>query len=209
MGLFYETDWHCSKDAIKYTSMLEKERVFDFLQVLNSGLDEVRGRLLGLLFLQFNKHLPRSGVRKVAKRWIRSLLLAHNQTWILVDQITMANMILVNDGLKLSNSLIIVIGLITPRRLLETSWQARLLVASQTRFTTLPICYSTCSGIWKISFRLIFQPNKLSCYNNFWTRLLFSRVSDTSLPPSSTVDVAQRRITLYFFCLILYQRTTG
>lgn len=68
MGLFYETDWHCSKDAIKYTSMLEKERVFDFLQVLNSGLDEVRGRLLGLLFLQFNKHLPRSGVRKVAKR---------------------------------------------------------------------------------------------------------------------------------------------
>lgn len=198
MGLFYETDWHCSKDAIKYTSMLEKERVFDFLQVLNSGLDEVRGRLLGLLFLQFNKHLPRSGVRKVAKRWIRSLLLAHNQTWILVDQITMANMILVNDGLKLSNSLIIVIGLITPRRLLETSWQARLLVASQTRFTTLPICYSTCSGIWKISFRLIFQPNKLSCYNNFWTRLLFSKVSDTSLPPSSTVDVAQRSNNIIF-----------
>lgn len=43
MDLFYETNWHCPEDRIKYNNMLEKEQVFDFLQGLNSDLDEVCG----------------------------------------------------------------------------------------------------------------------------------------------------------------------
>ncbi|KAJ0095159.1 hypothetical protein Patl1_15752 [Pistacia atlantica] len=34
-------------DNIKYTKMLEKKRVFEFLAGLNKELDEVRGRVLG------------------------------------------------------------------------------------------------------------------------------------------------------------------
>lgn len=47
MDLFYETNWHCPEDRIKYNNMLEKEQVFDFLQGLNSDLDEVCGWLVG------------------------------------------------------------------------------------------------------------------------------------------------------------------
>ena len=47
MDLFYDPNWECKADSLKYSKMLEKERVFDFLQGLNSDLDEVRGRLLG------------------------------------------------------------------------------------------------------------------------------------------------------------------
>ncbi|EOY31231.1 Uncharacterized protein TCM_038193 [Theobroma cacao] len=46
MDMFYETNWHCPKDSLKYKQMLEKERVFDFLHGLSKELDEVRGRLL-------------------------------------------------------------------------------------------------------------------------------------------------------------------
>ncbi|EOY17116.1 Cysteine-rich RLK (RECEPTOR-like protein kinase) 8 [Theobroma cacao] len=47
MDMFYETNWHCHEDSLKYKQMLEKERVFDFLHGLSKELDEVRGRLLG------------------------------------------------------------------------------------------------------------------------------------------------------------------
>ena len=47
MDLFYDPSWVCSADSQKYSKMLEKERIFDFLQGLNSDLDEVRIRLLG------------------------------------------------------------------------------------------------------------------------------------------------------------------
>lgn len=48
IDLFYEMGWSCTTDAEKYKKMLEKERIFDFLQGLNPDLDEVRGRLLGM-----------------------------------------------------------------------------------------------------------------------------------------------------------------
>jgi len=49
MDLFYDISWECTKDGVKYSKMIEKERVFDFLHGLNSefDLDEVKGRLLG------------------------------------------------------------------------------------------------------------------------------------------------------------------
>ncbi|XP_017981569.1 PREDICTED: uncharacterized protein LOC18592547 [Theobroma cacao] len=47
MDMFYETNWHCPEDSLKYKQMLEKERVFDFLHGLSKDLDEVRGGLLG------------------------------------------------------------------------------------------------------------------------------------------------------------------
>nr|KYP62484.1 hypothetical protein KK1_017020 [Cajanus cajan] len=48
MDLFYTVSWKCSEDKLLYDQMLEKERVFDFLQGLTKELDEVRGRILGL-----------------------------------------------------------------------------------------------------------------------------------------------------------------
>ena len=47
MDLFYDPSWKCANDSQKYRKMLEKERIFYFLQGLNPDLDEVRGRLLG------------------------------------------------------------------------------------------------------------------------------------------------------------------
>jgi len=41
LDLYYESQWHCSEDAIKYKRMLDKERLFDFLYGLNKELDEV------------------------------------------------------------------------------------------------------------------------------------------------------------------------
>ena len=48
IDLFYTLPWKCSEDKSLYDQMLEKERVFDFLQGLASELDDVRGRILGL-----------------------------------------------------------------------------------------------------------------------------------------------------------------
>ena len=47
MDIFYNISWHCPEYSTKYTKMLEKERVFDFLHDLNKDLDEVCDRLLG------------------------------------------------------------------------------------------------------------------------------------------------------------------
>jgi len=46
MDLFYDISWECTRDGVKYSKTIKKERVFDFLHGLNSDLDEVRGRLL-------------------------------------------------------------------------------------------------------------------------------------------------------------------
>ena len=48
MDLFYIIKWKCSEDGILYNQILEKEKVFDFLQGLNKELDEVKGRILGI-----------------------------------------------------------------------------------------------------------------------------------------------------------------
>ena len=40
MNLFYDISWECIKDGVKYSKMVEKEWVFDFLHRLNSDLDE-------------------------------------------------------------------------------------------------------------------------------------------------------------------------
>ena len=42
-GSFYDHSWECLTDGLKYNKMLEKERIFDFLQGLNANLDKVRG----------------------------------------------------------------------------------------------------------------------------------------------------------------------
>lgn len=47
MDLFYTVHWRCSEDSDLYNKMIEKDRVFDFLNGLNSELDEVRERILG------------------------------------------------------------------------------------------------------------------------------------------------------------------
>ena len=46
MDIFYDISWECVEDGVKYTKMVEKEQVFDFLHGLNSDLDKVQGRLL-------------------------------------------------------------------------------------------------------------------------------------------------------------------
>lgn len=46
MDLFYAIILKCINDEILYNQVLEKNRVFDFLQV-NKELDEVRGKILG------------------------------------------------------------------------------------------------------------------------------------------------------------------
>ncbi|KAF2307430.1 hypothetical protein GH714_028513 [Hevea brasiliensis] len=46
MDLFCETTWNCPDDGVLCNKILEKDRVFDFLQGLNQDLDEVRGRIL-------------------------------------------------------------------------------------------------------------------------------------------------------------------
>jgi len=48
IDLYYDPKWECSSDSQKYNKMQEKERVFNFLQGLNSDLDEVQGCLLGI-----------------------------------------------------------------------------------------------------------------------------------------------------------------
>ena len=47
MDLFYTINWECSVDSTKYSKMIEKDRVFDFLHRLNHDLNEVRGKILG------------------------------------------------------------------------------------------------------------------------------------------------------------------
>ena len=56
MDLFYDINWEFTKDGVKYSKMVEKERVFDFLHYLNFDLDEVKGKLLGTkLFLSIKE----------------------------------------------------------------------------------------------------------------------------------------------------------
>ncbi|KAL7593058.1 hypothetical protein Lser_V15G32577 [Lactuca serriola] len=47
MDVFYHINWSCPQDGTLHAKMLEKDRIFDFLQGLNKELDEVRGRILG------------------------------------------------------------------------------------------------------------------------------------------------------------------
>ena len=45
--MHYETDLGDLEVNVKFKNHLEKERLYDFLTVLNKELDEVRGRILG------------------------------------------------------------------------------------------------------------------------------------------------------------------
>ena len=47
IDLFYTINWECYADSTKYSKMIEKNCVFDFLHGLNHDLDEVKGRILG------------------------------------------------------------------------------------------------------------------------------------------------------------------
>jgi len=64
MDLFYDPIWECTTNSLKYGKMLEKEKIFDFLQGLNSDLDEVRGHLLGVKTSSF----PPRGICRGKKR---------------------------------------------------------------------------------------------------------------------------------------------
>ena len=43
MDLFYDPSWEYLTDSLKYNKMLERERIFDFLQGLNVDLDKEYG----------------------------------------------------------------------------------------------------------------------------------------------------------------------
>lgn len=47
MVLFHNIEWKCSDDGVLYNKMVERDRIFDFLQNLNQDLDVVQGRILG------------------------------------------------------------------------------------------------------------------------------------------------------------------
>ena len=68
LDLFVETDWSCTQDNVKYTKMLEKERVFEFLARLNKELDEVRGRVLGKEPLPYIREVFAEVRRKESRR---------------------------------------------------------------------------------------------------------------------------------------------
>lgn len=40
--------WHCQEDANLYNSIIDKERIYNFVSGLNKELDEVRGRTLAM-----------------------------------------------------------------------------------------------------------------------------------------------------------------
>ena len=48
LDLFNSPAWKDPDDAILYRNMVESDRIYDFLAGLNKGLDDVRGRLLGI-----------------------------------------------------------------------------------------------------------------------------------------------------------------
>ena len=47
LDLFYEDEWDCPTDNVRYKKREENERVYVFLAGLNQELDEVRGHILG------------------------------------------------------------------------------------------------------------------------------------------------------------------
>ena len=48
LDLFNSLAWKDPDDAILYRNMVESDQIYDFLAGLNKGLDDVRGRLLGI-----------------------------------------------------------------------------------------------------------------------------------------------------------------
>lgn len=48
LDMFNNHNWKCQEDAALYKSIVEKERIYDFVSGLNKDLDEVRGRTLAL-----------------------------------------------------------------------------------------------------------------------------------------------------------------
>ena len=70
MDLFYDISWHCIKDSTKYTKMLEKERIFDFLHGLNKDLDEVCGCLLSTKPFPSIKEALAEIKREESREWV-------------------------------------------------------------------------------------------------------------------------------------------
>lgn len=48
LDLYNQEEWSCAADALRYKKIVERERIYDFLNGLNKELDEVRGRVLGV-----------------------------------------------------------------------------------------------------------------------------------------------------------------
>ena len=47
LDLFYEDEWACTTNSVRYLKQIEVDHVHEFLASLNKRLDEVRGRILG------------------------------------------------------------------------------------------------------------------------------------------------------------------
>lgn len=48
LDMFNNHQWKCQEDAALYRTIVEKERIYDFVSGLYKDLDEVRGRTLAL-----------------------------------------------------------------------------------------------------------------------------------------------------------------
>ncbi|XP_050204868.1 uncharacterized protein LOC126654907 [Mercurialis annua] len=73
IDLFHNINWKCPDDGVLYSKMLEKDRIFDFLQGLNQDLDDVRGRILGMKPLPTSKEAFAEVRREETRRKVMSL----------------------------------------------------------------------------------------------------------------------------------------
>ncbi|KAG8375958.1 hypothetical protein BUALT_Bualt09G0013300 [Buddleja alternifolia] len=73
IDMFHNISWKCSDDGVLYSKMLEKDRIFDFLQGLNQDLDDVRGRILGIKPLPPLKEVFAEVRREETRRKVMSL----------------------------------------------------------------------------------------------------------------------------------------
>ena len=51
LDMFNTHQWHCQEDIALYNSIVDKERIYDFVSGLNKDLDEVQGRTLAMRLL--------------------------------------------------------------------------------------------------------------------------------------------------------------
>ena len=66
--MYFEEEWECPNDSVRYKKKLENERVFEFLGGLDNGLDDVRSRILSWRPLPSTRKVF-AEVRKEENRW--------------------------------------------------------------------------------------------------------------------------------------------
>ena len=134
LDLYQTITWHYTKDDQLFLAIQERDCIFDFLQGLNVDLDEVRGRILG------TKPLPTVNeafaiVRRKESR--KHVMMPHSKdpsmdstaqgsalaTYRPKNPKDLLGSSLSGDR-KIAYGVRIAINHITPRRLVETSWEA-------------------------------------------------------------------------------------